>query len=76
MINTEIPAIRDTNFVNERLTALGIDMMMLSDLWSKVNHRLLLQPERINFFMLMLVTSGHGWHTVDFVDYSLRGGPV
>jgi AraC-like DNA-binding protein len=76
MLSTEKPAIRDTSFDNERLVAVGVDVILLSDLRSKVTHRLLSQPERINFFMLMLVTSGHGRHTVDFVDYPLCKGKL
>lgn len=73
---TEAPAIRDTEFVNAQLAAVGIELMLLSELRSKVEHQLLMQPERIGFFLLMLVTSGQGVHTVDFVDYPLSQGSL
>jgi len=73
---TEATVIRDTEFVNARLAAVGIELMLLSELRSKVDRQQFMLPERIGFFMLMLVTSGQGVHAVDFVDYPLSQGTL
>ena len=76
MIRTERSAapVRDTRFENARLAALGIEPMRLSVLRAKVSPELFAQPEHIDFYMLMLVTSGRGVHTVDFVAWPLSPG--
>jgi len=68
--------VRDTRFENKRLAALGIEPMDLSELRAKVSSERLLSPERLEFYMLMLVTSGHGAHTVDFVKWPLSTGTI
>lgn len=66
--------IRETRFENARLAALGIELMRLTELRGKARSQRMNQPERIDFFMLLLVTSGQGSHTVDFVDWPLAAG--
>lgn len=68
--------LRETRFENERLAVLGVEPMRLSELRAKVAPRRFTQPERIDFFMLMLVTAGRGTHTVDFSDYPLAAGSL
>ncbi|MFV0277650.1 MAG: AraC family ligand binding domain-containing protein [Parahaliea sp.] len=34
------------------------------------------EPERVDFYLLMLVLEGSGWHTVDFIDWPLSRGQV
>lgn len=64
--------IRNTDFNNKRLDTLGIELLTLRDIRAKLSHATHAQPERINFYLLMLVTSGEGTHTVDFVEYSIK----
>ncbi|MFW1678640.1 AraC family transcriptional regulator [Pontibacter sp. JAM-7] len=64
--------IRHTQFHNARLTALGVEPLTLSQMQAKLPSG----PERVEFYMLMLVTAGQGRHKVDFVDYSLRPGSL
>lgn len=68
--------LRETRFENERLAVLGIEPMRLSELRAKVAPLRFAQPERIDFFMLLLVTSGRGVHTVDFADRPLAPGTL
>ena len=68
--------IRDTRFENRQLTSLGIELMNLSDLRAKIPVELLAQPERVDFYMMMLVTSGEGIHTVDFKEWPLSVGAM
>lgn len=68
--------VKDVRFQNERLSALGIELMSLSSLRSRVSAARLTQPERVDFFMLMLITSAKGSHRVDFKDWPLIPGSL
>ncbi len=74
--NGKTNTVKETRFENKRLTALGIEPMNLSDLRAKVPAEVLMQPERLDFYMLMLVTAGRGFHTVDFVKWPLKVGSI
>jgi AraC-like DNA-binding protein len=69
----EVPQVR---FDNRRLTALGIEPMTLAELLCKAPASSLVQPQRLEFFLLMLVTAGQGQHTVDFVQWPLSVGTL
>lgn len=66
----------EVRFENARLSALGIEPMTLAALKRKVSARRLAAAQRVDFFMLMLVTGGAGRHTVDFVDWPLVEGSL
>ncbi len=66
----------DIRFENPRLAALGIEPMTMAELRGKVAAKQLNQPQRVDFFMLMLVMEGSGSHTVDFIDWSLSPGQM
>lgn len=67
---------RDTHFDNQSLDALGIEWMTVSELRRRVPLAELLAPERLDFYMLLLVTGGAGTHMVDFVEGALRPGSL
>jgi AraC-like DNA-binding protein len=69
-------ALRETRFANERLDPIGVELMTLSDLRARVSARQLLETERVEFFMVLVATAGHGEHLVDFERFSLRVGHV
>ncbi|MGH1460544.1 MAG: AraC family transcriptional regulator [Neptuniibacter sp.] len=62
--------IQKTAFKNHRLQTLGIEPIDFVSLQDKLPQ----YPERVEFFMLLLVTAGTGKHRVDFVDYPLEEG--
>jgi len=62
--------IKHTFFENKRLAALGIEPISFSDLYQKLPT----VPERLEFYMLIIVTKGQGQHCIDFIDYDLRPG--
>lgn len=62
--------IQNTAFNNARLQELGIEPIDFASLRDKLPQ----YPERVEFFMLLLVTAGTGMHRVDFVDYPLESG--
>jgi AraC-like DNA-binding protein len=66
----------DIRFENPQLAALGIEPMTMAELRGKVAAKQLNQPQRVDFFMLMLVMEGSGSHTVDFIDWSLSPGQM
>jgi AraC-like DNA-binding protein len=67
-------ALRDTRFENQRLNRLGIELMTLAALRSRVSTAQLCRPERVEFFMLLWVTAGLGAHAIDFQLHALRPG--
>lgn len=64
--------IQNTAFNNARLQELGIEPIDFVSLQDKLPQ----YPERVEFFMLLLVTAGTGLHRVDFVDYPLAAGSL
>lgn len=70
------PLLPEVRFENARLTALGIEPMTLAQLKRRVPAQRLGEAQRVDFFMLMLVTGGRGRHTVDFVDWPLAEGSL
>lgn len=70
------PQLPEVRFDNPRLAALGIEPMTLAELKSKVSGKRLGEAQRVDFFHLMLVTSGQGRHTVDFMEWQLAPGSL
>lgn len=64
----------EVRFENPRLRSLGIELMTMTELRKRVTAKRLNRPERVDFFMLLLVMEGNGVHTVDFVDWTLAPG--
>jgi AraC-like DNA-binding protein len=67
-------ALDDTPFDNPRLVRLGIEPMSLADVLRRRSERYMSLPERVDFYMLILMTSGTGKHTVDFVNWPVSTG--
>ncbi|MES1163479.1 MAG: AraC family ligand binding domain-containing protein, partial [Rhizobacter sp.] len=68
--------LRQTRFANERLDAIGVELMTLTELRARVAARHLFETERVEFFMLLVATGGRGEHLVDFERFCLRTGHV
>ncbi len=68
--------LQDTHFDNARLARVGAEVMTLNELRSRVATRRFLAPERVDFFMLLLVQRGAGAHMVDFIDMPLAPGSL
>ncbi|MDO6513966.1 AraC family transcriptional regulator [Neptuniibacter sp. 2_MG-2023] len=64
--------IKQTSFENRELTALGIEPIRLEDMRDKLPA----VAERLEFYILILVTAGSGKHSVDFVEYGLSTGSL
>lgn len=59
--------------------AADIEFLRLAELFEKNKKNLShnpLQPHRISFFALLIVTSGEGEHQVDLMNYSIQKGDV
>jgi len=50
--------------------------MTLADLQTRIPAEQLARPERIEFYLLILFTSGKGKHSVDFVSYPVQKGSL
>jgi AraC-like DNA-binding protein len=68
--------LRTTHFDNERLARLGIEVLTLGDLRQRVSARRLTVPERVEFFMLLLISRGRGNHVIDFSITRLQLGAL
>lgn len=66
--------LRDIRFSNSRLDPVGVEVLRLSELRRSVHDRKMLGPERVQFFMLMVISDGRGEHRVDFDRIDLAGG--
>ena len=66
--------LRTVGFDNPALAALGIEPMSVDELRARAPKGWLERPERVDFFMLLLVLKGQTTHTVDFVDWSAYSG--
>jgi AraC-like DNA-binding protein len=75
-VSKSTPPVRETQFDNERLSKLGIEWLTLSELRRRVPPQSLLMPERLDFFVVLLVTEGVGTHRVDFVQGQLSPGSL
>lgn len=75
-VNRSTKPVRETRFENKQLNALGIEVVSLEELRKKIPEQSLVQPERVEFFMLMYVTSGKGSHAVDFHRWSVAKGSL
>lgn len=54
----------------------GLVALRLTDLAARVPTATLRRPQRGPYHVVMLVTVGHGRHSVDFVDYACRPGTL
>jgi len=54
----------------------GVQTLTLAELTAQVPVESLRQPHRLDHHLLLLVTVGHGSHTVDFVRYRCRPGTL
>lgn len=68
-------SVRETRFHNPRLTRVGVEVLSLDRLRAH-SPKVLGQPERLEFHLLMLVEAGRSRHRVDFLDVGLRPGTV
>ena len=70
----EIPQV--TFDYNKTLNA-EFEIFELSDLYQrKYHHSHPTKPHKVKFFSLIYITSGHGKHMVDFVEYPFQAGSV
>jgi AraC-like DNA-binding protein len=71
-----IRPLRNTRFANPRLDAAGVETLSVAELRERVAPKWLAQSERVDFFMLLLVSRGEGEHRVDFERIGLQPGRV
>lgn len=68
--------LRETRFASARLNPIGVELMTLSELRSRVSAKLFFETERVEFFMVLVATEGRGEHLVDFERFKLHTGHV
>ncbi|HEY8356307.1 MAG TPA: AraC family transcriptional regulator [Ramlibacter sp.] len=67
--------VRKVSFHNPRLAKLGIDVLELQQVRRWVRDAAG-TPERLDFYLMLLVHAGAGTHRVEFVDHALARGDV
>lgn len=68
--------LRETRFESARLNPIGVELMRLSELRARVPVEQFFETERVEFFMVLVATTGRGDHRVDFERFGLRAGGV
>ena len=63
-------------FVNTKRPNSGFDLLHLEELLVKEVDHDITQAHKIEFFHLLLITDGSGFHTIDFTDYSYQKGTL
>lgn len=66
----------EIDFDNARFTGLGIESMALAELRTRATPERLAQSERVNFYIVLLITGGSSTHTVDFVHHPIGAGSL
>jgi len=68
--------LRETRFANERLAPIGVELLTLRQLRRRVQAQRLAEPERVEFYLILVTTGGQGKHQVDFEQFNLWPGQV
>ncbi|WP_306477480.1 AraC family transcriptional regulator [Methyloversatilis sp.] len=68
--------VRDTRFDNARLSDIGVEVLSLDDLRSRVTADRLAEAERVDFLIVLLVSEGTCEHLIDFQPVRLAPGAV
>ncbi len=65
--------LKHIKFQNKKRPELDFDLVKLESLLSKSVEEIS-QPHKIVFFHILIITEGHGKHTIDFTDYTYKKG--
>ncbi len=63
-------------FENQTLPTSHFDIVRIEDLLQRDMDHDPTKPHIVNFHILMIITSGQGFHTIDFTDYKFSRGMV
>jgi AraC family transcriptional activator of pobA len=67
--------IKNIQFTNKKRPELDFDLVTVQDLFSK-NFEEIFQHHKIDFFHILVITSGKGKHTIDFTDFDYKKGTI
>ncbi len=68
--------IKHIKFQNKKRPTSDFDLLKLEELlYRKVNHDIT-QPHKIEFFHILIISQGQGYHTIDFTDYKYQKGTL
>lgn len=68
--------IKRIGFFNKTFPQSHFDMLKIEELLQRDMGHDPTKLHRVNFFILMIITSGQGYHTIDFTDYKYEQGVV
>ena len=64
--------IKHIKFQNEKRPASDFDLLKLEELFYRDVQHDITQPHKIEFFHILIITEGQGYHTIDFTDYKYQ----
>ncbi len=68
--------IKRIKFQNRRKPRFDFDLLKLENLLSRDVQHDITEPHRIEFFHILIITHGKGYHTIDFTDYKYQRGTL
>ena len=68
--------IKRIGYLNRTLPASHFDMVKIEELLEREMSHDPTKLHRVDFYVLMIVTAGQGYHTIDFTDYKYKQGVV
>ncbi|HHG84440.1 MAG TPA: hypothetical protein ENJ82_06810, partial [Bacteroidetes bacterium] len=69
-------AIKHIKFQNERKPNSHFDLLRIEELLSRKSEYDITQIHIIEFYHLLIITEGQGYHTIDFTDYHYQKGAI
>ncbi len=68
--------IKQIEFQNKKRPKFNFDLLKLEELLNRDVQHDITQPHKIEFFHILFITQGQGYHTIDFTDYKYRKGTL
>lgn len=68
--------IKRIKFDNRKVPRSHFDIIKIEDLLRKDLDHDITKLHRVNFYILLIVTFGQGYHTIDFTDYKYQRGVI
>lgn len=76
LVRYNMKQIKRIPFVNKALPQSHFDLVKIEELLGRKMSHDPTKLHRVDFYALMIITSGQGYHTIDFTDYKYQKGVV
>lgn len=75
-LSENMEEIKQISFTNKTLPTSHFDLVKIEELLRRDMDHDPTRLHRVNFHVLMVITAGQGYHTIDFTDYKYQKGAV